>query len=104
MYQPFLWSSGRNFVAINAGIAMNNNKIVELSNSMRSFNQRMEELAADRGNSKPVNKYEDGMSMNAIWAVPSLGIDPATGNEIYMKKDGSTTFEWDVSDMIVGWK
>lgn len=96
-----LWSSGRNFVAINAGIAMNNNKIVELSNSMRSFNQRMEELAADRGNSKPVNKYEDGMSMNAIWAVPSLGIDPATGNEIYMKKDGSTTFEWDVSDMIV---
>lgn len=95
-----LWSSGRNFVAINAGIAMNNNKIVELSNSMRSFNQRMEELAADRGNSKPVNKYEDGMSMNAIWAVPSLGIDPATGNEIYMKKDGSTTFEWDVSDMV----
>lgn len=96
-----LWSQGRNFFSVNGGIATNENKIVELSNAMRSFNERMDEIAADRGNNKPVNKYEDGMSMNAIWAVPSLGIDPSTGEEIYLDRDGNTTYEWSARDMVV---
>ncbi|WP_289024112.1 SusC/RagA family TonB-linked outer membrane protein [uncultured Salegentibacter sp.] len=96
-----LWSQGRNFFSVNGGIATNENKIVELSNAMRSFNERMDEIAANRGNSKPVNKYEDGMSMNAIWAVPSLGIDPSTGNEVYLDREGNTTYEWSARDMVV---
>lgn len=39
--------------------------------------------------------------MDAIWAVPSMGIDPSTGNEIYIKKNGTTTYEWDASDMVM---
>ena len=39
--------------------------------------------------------------MDAIWAVPSLGIDPATGNEIYLDRNGNTTFIWNPADMIV---
>ena len=50
---------------------------------------------------KPVIKYYDGVSMNAIWAVPSLGIDPVTGREIYRKKDGRSTFTYDVNDMVI---
>lgn len=96
-----LWSKGNNFFSINAGIETNRNRIVELSNAMKSFNERMDQQAADKGNSKPVKKYVDGMSMNAIWAVPSLGIDPSTGNEIYVKRNGSTTYEWNAADMIV---
>ena len=30
--------------------------------------------------------YQDGMSMNTIWAVPSAGIDPQTGQEVYIQK------------------
>jgi hypothetical protein len=38
--------------------------------------------------------------MNTIWAVPSLGIDPATGNEIYVNTAGKTTYEWSAADMV----
>lgn len=95
------WQNGRNFVSLQFGIETNTNKIVELSNAMKTFNARMDALAADRGNNVPIKKYQDGMAMDAIWAVPSLGIDPATGNEIYVKQDGTTTYNWSASDMIV---
>jgi hypothetical protein len=36
--------------------------------------------------------------MNTIWAVRSLGIDPATGKEVFVKLDGSKTFTWDAND------
>lgn len=39
--------------------------------------------------------------MNAIWAVRSLGIDPATGDEIFLTKDGETTTEWKAEDQVV---
>lgn len=32
--------------------------------------------------------------------VRSYGIDPATGNEIYIKRDGSLTFEYDPNDKV----
>ncbi|WP_285008266.1 SusC/RagA family TonB-linked outer membrane protein [Pedobacter faecalis] len=96
-----LLSRGNNFLNLNFGLETNKNKIISLSSAMRSFNERMDKIAADRGNSVPVKRYEDGLSMNAIWAVPSLGIDPATGREIYLKKNGSTTYEWDAADQIV---
>ena len=37
-------------------------------------------------------RYYDGASTSALWVVRSAGIDPATGNEIFLKKDGSYTF------------
>lgn len=96
-----IWSKGNNFLNVNFGIATNTNKIIELSNAMRSFNRRQEELAADEENNEPVLRYEDGMSMNSIWAVQSAGIDPASGREIFINKDGTTTFDWDASQMVV---
>ena len=96
-----IWSQGNNFFSVNFGGATNHNEIVDLSNAMRSYNEAMEKQAADQENSRPVLKYEDGMSMNAIWAVPSLGIDPSTGLEVYVDRDGNTTYEWNAKDMVV---
>lgn len=95
------WSNADGFLSINAGLQTNKNQIVELSDALESYNEATKLRAADRGNSEPVLLYEDGRSLNAIWAVPSLGIDPATGNELYMDKEGNTTFEWSAEDMIV---
>jgi hypothetical protein len=50
---------------------------------------------------KPLPRYEVGQSLSRIWAVKSLGIDPATGQEIYLKRDGSKTFVWDPTDKTV---
>lgn len=46
-------------------------------------------------------RYYDGGSPTAIWAVRSAGIDPATGKELFIKKDGSYSFTYDVDDEVV---
>lgn len=43
-------------------------------------------------------RYRDGYSPDALWAVPSLGIDPATGREVFLKKNGQTTYDHDYED------
>ncbi|WP_316815720.1 SusC/RagA family TonB-linked outer membrane protein [Pedobacter nyackensis] len=45
-------------------------------------------------------KYVVGRSPFAIWAVPSLGIDPQSGKEIFQKKDGTSTMIWDAADKV----
>jgi len=95
------WSSNQGFVAFNFGLQTNKNEIIELSDALQSYNDAAKLRAADRGNNDPVLIFEDGNSLNAIWAVPSLGIDPATGDEIYVDRNGNTTFEWNADDMIV---
>ena len=57
-----------------------------------------EEIAARR---KPSTRYEEGQSLNAIWAVRSAGIDPITGKEVFIKKDGTTTYDWSAADQVV---
>ncbi|WP_073079399.1 SusC/RagA family TonB-linked outer membrane protein [Chitinophaga jiangningensis] len=46
-------------------------------------------------------QYRDGYAPDDIWAVPSLGIDPSTGREIFLKKDGTQTYDYDYKDRIV---
>ena len=46
-------------------------------------------------------RYYDGGSPTAIWAVRSAGIDPATGKELFIKKDGTYSFTYDVNDEVV---
>src|SRR5690606_30389726 len=95
-----VWSNNRNFFSINGGIETNKNKIIELSNAMKTFNDLQNTAAAAIGNNRPVLRYQDGMSMNTIWAVPSLGIDPANGKEIFVDRDGNTTYTWRATDMV----
>ena len=96
-----VWANENNFFNVHAGVATNDNEIIALSDAMQAFNEAQNEIAADTENNEPVLKYEDGMSMNAIWAVRSLGIDPATGKEIFLDRNGNTTYNWDADDMVV---
>lgn len=45
-------------------------------------------------------RYYDGGSPTAIWAVRSAGIDPATGKELFIRKDGTYSFTYDVDDEV----
>ncbi|MBK5720355.1 SusC/RagA family TonB-linked outer membrane protein [Dysgonomonas sp. Marseille-P4677] len=45
--------------------------------------------------------YQDGASPDDIWAVRSAGIDPASGDEIFIKKDGTQTFVFDAEDKVI---
>ncbi len=46
-------------------------------------------------------RYYDGASTTALWAVQSAGIDPMTGNEVFIRKDGSYTYEWDNKEEVI---
>ena len=50
--------------------------------------------------SKNLTRYYDGGSPTALWAVRSRGIDPATGQEIFVKKDGTLTYTFDYKDEV----
>jgi TonB-linked SusC/RagA family outer membrane protein len=88
------------FATINIRASHYKNYIVSLSDAMREANKLKEQLATDRGNPVPVNLYRDGQAFNTIWAVPSVGIDPSNGYEVYIKKDGTLTYEYDSQDLI----
>lgn len=93
------WQGKDGFLAGNVSFSTNKNRIMELSEAMKHFNETQDKLASKMG-TKPVHKYVDGMSMNEIWAVPSLGIDPSNGNELLVDRYGNTTYTWNPSDMV----
>jgi len=92
-------------------VAHNTNKISKVSNSLEQLNsakdnaQQNGSLGTAEGRAtlqNPSTRYEPNQSTTAIWVVPSLGIDPANGMEIYRKKDGSQTYVWSAADYVVG--
>jgi TonB-linked SusC/RagA family outer membrane protein len=45
-------------------------------------------------------RFQDGNSPTALWAVRSLGIDPATGREVFLTKEGVPTSAYDIDDRV----
>ena len=106
-YQDKDWT-----VALNAMIAGNKNRITELGQDAAAYNQKVQDFYAGKGNEAGNGEYEDlkyvpltqyyvGASTTAIYAVPSLGIDPSTGKEMFRKRDGSVTHTWNSADIVV---
>jgi TonB-linked SusC/RagA family outer membrane protein len=73
------------------------NIITRLSPAIEAINKQNNDVK-NTSQQTPLPRFVVGQSMNTIWAVRSLGIDPATGKEVYMKLDGSKTFTWDPND------
>ena len=81
--------------SISASMMHNKNKIVEISQAMRDAQESIEKS----GGSSPTVLYREGYSTNTIWVVPSLGIDPSNGKEVYLNRFGGTTYLWDARDL-----
>lgn len=67
----------------------------------KNIGTSLEKLNQDNIESQSLIRYRDGGSPDDLWAVQSLGIDPTTGNELFLKKDGTSSFKWDVNDEVV---
>ncbi|MEI7423778.1 MAG: hypothetical protein WCK18_16870, partial [Prolixibacteraceae bacterium] len=100
-YNVYSDPKNRSYFAITASAIHNRNKILSISDALRSYNEDQDKIANDRYNNRPIIKYYDGMSMDAIWAVRSLGIDPANGQEIYINSAGEKTYTYSASDQVV---
>lgn len=68
-------------------------RYTNFGNALSNFNE----------NNKGVNmtRYYDGASPSDLWAVRSMGIDPATGREVFLTKEGNHTFVHNYNDEVV---
>ena len=84
----------------NWSLTANMNHVKTSYDDMGNYLEYLNEQGRDE-EAYTLRRYYDGASPTALWAVRSAGIDPMTGNEVFIKKDGSYTFEWDTADEVV---
>ncbi|MCC8174227.1 MAG: TonB-dependent receptor, partial [Odoribacter sp.] len=82
--------------SLTGSMMLNKNKLVKISDALKKAS---DELALE-GGTDPNYLYREGKSMNAIYVVPSLGIDPSNGKELFLNRFGEKTYTWDARDMI----
>lgn len=82
--------------SLNISAIHNDNVINKLSPLFKSVQSSIEAMNTD---ANPLRIYKEGYTMNAIWVVPSLGIDPSTGRELYLDRNGNPTWEWSQADI-----
>ena len=80
--------------ALSVTMQHNRNKIKKISNALNVMNDSLNA----KKTVMPPPVYEEGQSTSAVKAVKSGGIDPATGMEIYIDKQGNPTFVYDYWD------
>ena len=85
------WSLSLNY-------SYNRNKVKKVSDALKALNQKNLGVDSLNRGTTPLPLYEEGESLTALKVVPSAGIDPATGKEIYIKRDGTYTFTYDPND------
>ena len=64
------------------------------------FGRAMEGMDELMAQNNFLQRFRDGYGPSTQWAVRSLGIDPATGREMFLTRDGQKTFNWDVNDVV----
>nr|WP_046405653.1 SusC/RagA family TonB-linked outer membrane protein [Odoribacter sp. N15.MGS-14] len=64
----------------------------KIGNKLDKFNEN--------GSNTNLKRYFDGASPDDLYAVRSAGIDPASGNEIFIKKDGTYTLDYSYEDEV----
>lgn len=84
--------------SVGVALRYNKNEILKISDALEELNETM--LGEDTENYNPSFLFKEGESLNTIYAVRSLGIDPSNGREIYMKANGELTYEWDAHDKV----
>ncbi|WP_173820215.1 SusC/RagA family TonB-linked outer membrane protein [Niastella vici] len=88
-------------VTLIANMVRNENKILKISNALKAYNDKADQQqTTDDFKGEPLLRFREGESLNTIYAVRSLGIDPENGKEVFIKNDGSRTYAWNVKDIV----
>lgn len=112
---PWRDDKNRGWLTFNVSALHNTNKIKKIYDIFTSWNESQDkitnlEITSDNyenlellrsSYTRPKTYYYEGQSMTAIWGVRSLGIDPITGAEMYLDKNGNSTFTWSTADKVV---
>ena len=95
-------------VSLFGTLAHNRNVIKEISNALKARNEQIDkeqdDYEADYGEryetAKPQVEFKEGESTTTIYAVRSLGINPANGKEVYLDRYGNPTYTWSSADKV----
>ncbi|UWO48617.1 SusC/RagA family TonB-linked outer membrane protein [Butyricimonas virosa] len=92
--------------SVNATALHNKNKLLKISNALRAYNDAQDEDTMSGSKSKESNRpkvrYIEGKSMNSIWVNQSLGVDPATGYELFQAVNGDIVTTWSTDNYVIG--
>ena len=80
---------------IGGQLVYNKNYISKLSEAVKAQNEAYLKEDVD-----VANLFYEGRPQNAIYAVRSFGIDPSTGKEVFLDKNGKETDIWNASDKV----
>lgn len=94
---PYRNEATQSYWVVSVNGSHNKNKLKEISQAL----QHQNDINASAESVSPLPRYVEGQSTTGIWAVRSLGIDPATGDEILLKRDGSITSEYNPVDAVL---
>lgn len=83
--------------SVTGNLAHNQDRIVQLSQAMKAANDKLATVVSSNAPNKIIR---EGASQNTIYAVRSLGIDPSTGKEVFLNKDGGVTYSWNSADRV----
>ena len=76
----------------------NKNELLKMNDALLAYNDVQDKNTMESGNRKPIIRYQEGLSINTIWANESLGIDPNTGSEIFLNLDNEKVTAWSVKN------
>ena len=102
--------SDRNWLfQLYGSFARNKNTIIEISQAMRDYNKKVEELfsgynpesSSDSKYAKTYLKYYEGASLTSIYGMKSLGISLTNGKEIYLRRNGDVTDVWSADEWTI---
>ena len=104
-----LYSDRKWLFQLYGSFARNKNTIIEISQAMRDYNKRVEELfsgynpesSSDSKYAKTYLKYYEGASLTSIYGMKSLGISPTNGKEIYLRRNGDVTDVWSADEWTI---
>ena len=75
----------------------NKNRLMKLNDALAAYNKMQDDEMTDEDNEDnraPMVRYQEGKSINTIWANESIGIDPNTGEEVFIAQNGDKVNEW----------
>ncbi len=79
-------------------VVKNRNRLLKLNDALAAYNETQDKNTVEDKNIKPVVRYQEGQSINMIWVNESIGIDPNTGEEVFINLNGDKVNVWSPSN------
>ena len=94
------YRKGASYISLFGKVAVNDNRVLEISDVLKAYNDQQKARAKESGATEPVIQYYDGMPLHSIWAVRSLGISSDKGDEVFLDRNNRITTSWNPADLV----